>query len=527
MSQRCCAALIVALGLSMPVVVRGAVSVSSLFGNHMVLQRNMPDPIWGTARPGEKITVRFAGGSATTVTGSNGRWMVKLPPHRADAKPHILVISGGRSRIKLTDVLVGDVWLCSGQSNMEYPLHGWFRGGNAAHAVANAHYPLIRMINLPSIDHDFPHHQFPVLNRIIGRWNVCTPQSAASFSAVGYFFGRDLQKHIHVPIGLVQSAWGGTRIQPWLPAAAYEHTPSLRADWLWLQNAWNHYPAYQKQLAAYTRVLPHWIAVARTAIAAHRRIPRPPSPPRDPISFSKQNPTVIFNGRIAPLIPLAIKGILWYQGENNVGNSSTFYYEHLAAMITWWRKAWRRPHLPFLLVQIAPFDYAQYSHNHLQEPQIWQAQEWAAERIPNCGIVSTQDADSPHQGHPVNKRPVGYRLSQLALEMVYHVKGIHTRSPMFRSMTVDGHTAIIRFSHASGGLASRSDRALNWFDIAGRKGRYVSARAKIHGNQVWVKAAEVRHPTAVRFGWYDTAMPNLMNKAGLPAMPFQAKAKSQ
>jgi sialate O-acetylesterase len=513
--------LAVLSALMVTAVAPGSVKVSPLFGNHMVLQRDMQDPIWGAADPGETITVRFAGQRVTAVADSRGRWMARLSPLHADAKPRTLVVTGKKARIRLTDVLVGDVWLCSGQSNMEYPLHGWFRGGNARHAVAHANYPLIRMINLPSVDHDFPHHNFPILNRIIGRWNVCTPATAASFSAVGYFFGRDLQKHIHVPIGLIQSAWGGTRIQPWLPAAAYRHTPSLRADWRWLKKARAAYPRYQQELAAWARRLPQWLATVRAATAEHRPIPRPPSPPKDPISFSKQNPTVIFNGRIAPLIPLALRGILWYQGENNVGNSSTFYYDHLAAMIQWWRAEWNRPHLPFLLVQIAPFDYAQYSGHHRLEPEIWQAQEWAAERIPDCGIVSTQDADSPDQGHPVNKRPEGYRLSELALEMVYHVKGIHARSPMFKSMTVRGSTVIIRFSHTDGGLVSRNGKPLNWFEIADRYGKFVPAEAVIRGNRVLVHANGITRPTRVRFGWYDTAMPNLMSKDGLPVMPFE------
>ncbi len=504
---------------------QATVRVSNLFSSRMVLQRDMPDHIWGKASAGESVKIQFAGQVVTTTANARGRWMATLNPMHASEKPRTLVIRGQQHNIAFHNVLVGDVWICSGQSNMEYPLHGWFRGGNGKHAVAHANYPLIRIINLPSVDHDFPRHNFPRVNRIIGQWNVCTPKTAASFSAVGYFFGRDLQRHIHVPIGLVQSAWGGTRIQPWLPRAAYQRTAALRPEWLWLKHAYARYPRYQKSLIGYMHHLPHWLAAARAAIAAHRHIPRPPMVPVDPISFTKQNPTVIFNGRIAPIIPLAVKGILWYQGENNVGNTSQFYYAHLAAMIKWWRILWKRKNLPFLLVQIAPFDYAQYSGGHLREPEIWQAQEWAAERLPNCGIISTQDANSPYQGHPVNKRPEGYRLSRLALEMVYHVPGIRARSPMLQSITVRGSTAVVRFAHVDGGLVSRNGKPLNWFEIAGRTGQFVKATATIHGDQVWVNATKVAHPTAVRFGWYDTAMPNLMGKNGLPAMPFEAKLK--
>lgn len=514
--------LLTAAGLS-----RAAVALPNIFADHMVLQRDMKVPIWGSATPGEKVTVRFFGQSAIANANQRGQWMVQLAPMAASAKVHTMRILAGHSMIKLRDVLVGDVWLCSGQSNMEYPLHGWFRGGNGRHAVAHANYPLIRMINLPSVAAARPQHNFPVANPILGKWNVCTPKTAQSFSAVGYFFGRDLQKQIHVPIGLIQSAWGGTRIQPWLPAVAYRQTPSLKKEWLWLKGAEARYPTYQRQLMGYMKMVRGWLKTAGAQAHAGQYISDPIRPPQDPVAGSKQNPTVIFNGRIAPLIPYALRGVLWYQGENNVGNGSRFYYGHLAALISSWRQLWHRRAMPFLLVQIAPFDYAQYSGNHLQEPKIWQAEQWAAQRLPDCGIVSTMDANSPDQGHPVNKRPVGYRLCQLALSMVYHVKGIHACSPMFQSMRLDGAFAIIHFSHVDGALMSRNGKALNWFQIAGADGRFVIAKAKIHGSSVWVHAANVRHPIAVRFGWYDTAMPNLVSKSGLPAMPFQTFEKSK
>jgi sialate O-acetylesterase len=522
----CKKALIVAT-LAVSVVTAGRVfagiSVPNIFGNHMVLQRNMPDPVWGQATAGEKITVQFAGQSVSGTANAAGRWMVRLAAMKASAKPQSLVVRGNKTQIVFHDVLVGEVWLCSGQSNMEYPLHGWFRGGHGKQAVAKANYPLIRLINLPSIAASTPRHNFPVLNRILGRWNVCTPETAQSFSAVGYFFGRDLQRKLPVPIGLIQSAWGGTRIEPWLPAMAYRQTPSLRAQWLWLKTAQARYPKYQRSLGPYMRRVQAWLKVAVVQRAAGKHISPPPPPPIDPIAGNKQNPTAIFNGRIRPLIPYAIRGVLWYQGENNVGNQSLHYYNHLSALISSWRKMWHEGNMPFLLVQIAPFDYAQYSGNHLQEPEIWQAQQWAAERLPNCAIISTQDADSPNQGHPVNKRPEGYRLSQLALAKVYGFRHIYPYSPMFKSMAIDGDKVVVTFSHIDGGLASRNGKALNWFEIAGASHKFVPAQAEIVGRKVVVRASKVKAPEFVRFGWYDTAMPNLINKAGLPAMPFEAK----
>ena len=505
--------------------VGAAVTVPNIFSSHMVLQRMMKDPIWGTAAAGEKITVQFAGQTVTARANAHGRWMVHLAPMKASAKPQTLVVLGKKSRLSFHDVLVGEVWLCSGQSNMEYPLHGWFRGGHGKQAVAKANYPLIRIINLPSVAASHPRHNFPVWNPILGRWNVCTPKTAQSFSAVGYFFGRDLQRKIHVPIGLIQSAWGGTRIEPWLPAIAYKQTPALQGQWLWLKKAEAQYPKYQHALGPYMRRVKAWLKVAAAQRAAGKYISQPPVPPVDPIAGNKQNPTAIFNGRISPLIPLAIRGVLWYQGENNVGNKSIYYYNHLSALIASWRELWHEGDMPFLLVQIAPFDYAQYSGNHLLEPKIWQAQQWAAERLPNCAIISTQDANSPNQGHPVNKRPEGYRLSQLALAKVYGFKNIYPYSPMFKSMTIDGSKAIVTFSHVDGGLASRNGKPLNWFEMAGANHIFVPAQARIVGSTVVVQAAKIKRPEYVRFGWYDTAMPNLINKAGLPAMAFEATAK--
>ena len=515
--------------LSLPVLAGGTlsatVSMPNIFSNNMVLQRTMSDPVWGTATPGEEISVDFAGQHVTVTAGTAGRWMARLAPMPASAKPRTLVVRGNKSRITFHNVLVGEVWLCSGQSNMEYPLHGWFRGGHGKEAVAKANYPLIRIINLPSIAASHPRDNFPVENPILGQWNVCTPKAAQSFSAVGYFFGRDLQRKIHVPIGLIQSAWGGTRIEPWLPAVAYKDTPALKAQWLWLKKAEAQYPKYQQALPAYRHRVMAWLKLSAAQRRAGKRISPPPAPPVDPIAGNKQNPTAIFNGRISPLIPYAVRGVLWYQGENNVGNGSTYYYNHLSALISSWRHLWHEGTMPFLLVQIAPFDYAQYSGNHFLEPKIWQAQQWVAQRLPNCAIISTQDANSPNQGHPVNKRPEGYRLSQLALAKVYGFKNIYPYSPMFKSLRIDGNKAIIHFSHIDGGLASRNGKPLNWFEIAGANHKFFPAVAHILGDTVVVDSTQVSDPAAVRFGWYDTAMPNLINKAGLPAMPFEAAVK--
>ncbi len=517
MKFRCLAAAGVAMVASAALVAAtqcaAAVRLPNIFGDHMVLQRSMRDPVWGWAAPGEKITVHFHGQTATTLANAHGQWSVRLEPMAADSVPHKLIVQG-TNRVVVRDVLVGEVWLCGGQSNMEYPLHGWFRGGHMKRAVAGARHPLIRLMEVAHAFAGTPHRNCG------GHWVRCSPATAKSFSAVAYFFGRDLHAKLRVPFGLILSDFGGTRIEPWTPELGFKISPLLNKDYLLLRREQAQLPRYHRQLRAYVKLAHRWVRQARAAMGAKRRIPAPPAAPVNPIAGNRNNPTPLFNDMINPLIPYGIRGAIWYQGENNVGESARQYYANLKALITSWRALWREGNFPFFIVQIAPYDYGRFSGRHDLEPEIWAAQQKAAATVPGSGIVGTLDIASPRQGHPVDKRDVGYRLSLLALAKVYGRKHMVWSGPVYQSMAVRGRTVVLHFRHVGGGLASRDGKPLTWFQIAGNNRHFVTGIAKIVGVTVHVHAAAVRHPAAVRFAYEDIATPNLMNKAGLPAMPF-------
>jgi sialate O-acetylesterase len=509
-----------------------AVKVSSMFTDHLVLQRDMADPVWGQARPGEKITVQFAGQKISTTADRRGNWMAKLAALKASATPRELTVSSGKAHIVFHDVLVGEVWLCSGQSNMQYPMMGWFHRTNLAAALAAGTHGHIRLYHVPMIESNFTGHPRKTAP---AAWHRCTPKNLAGFTAVGYFFGLNLHRKLGVPVGLIEADWGGTNIEPWIPAAGYFAVPQLKTDRTWLRAM----DARQQQLdQRYINTMANWLTRARAAVANGRVLPRQPGKPMDAISSphafdyhipphdwqpdAHQNPTTLFNGMINPLIPYAIRGAIWYQGENNVSSHDHLYYYHLKALIGGWRKLWHQGNFPFYIVQIAPFNYG---HDGPMEPLIWRAEERAARRIANCSIASTMDIGNIHNIHPADKSDVGYRLALIALAKTYHHAGLVYSGPQFTVAKFKGSAVVIHFQHLGGGLASRNGKALNWFDLAGGNGKFFPATAVISGNDntVVVRSQNVPAPVAVRFAWSDIAVPNLMNKAGLPALPFQAR----
>ena len=507
-----------------------AITLSNMFSNHLVLQRNMHDPVWGWAKPGQKITVSFAGRTVAATTDASGAWMAKLPPMPRSSTPRDLTISSGRQTIVIHDVLVGDVWLCSGQSNMQYPMAGWFHRTNLASALAHGTHPNIRLYHVPMIESNFsgtPKKQTPAV------WQRCTPKTLAGFSAVGYFFGSTLHNALDVPIGLIESDWGGTNIEPWIPRSGYFAVPQLKSDQAWLRAM----ATRQKILnSAYLAAMSAWLRQAKQAVAAGKAMPHQPAkmqnaissphafnyhiPPNDWQPDPHQNPTTLFNGMINPLIPYAIRGTIWYQGENNVSSHDLLYYYHLKALIGSWRKLWHEGNFPFYIVQIAPFNYGQDAH---YEPLIWQAEEKAAQRIPNCGIASTMDIGDIHNIHPPNKLEVGARLAMIALAKTFHItpKDATYSGPVFKSADFSGNQVVIHYTQVGRRLLSRNGKPLNWFQLAGPDGKFVNANAKIVGKTVVVQAPEISTPTAVRFAFSDIAVPNLMNAAGLPALPFR------
>ena len=496
-------AVIFALAAGAPLM--ASVKLASIFSDNMVLQREMPIPVWGWADPGEKVKVTFAGRSQMVAADAHGNWMIKLPAMKADTVGRDLVVRGN-NRIVIHNVLVGEVWLCSGQSNMVYPVRGWKRGSTPPKEITSAHYPLIRLLDVGRCIAARPKKTFK------GRWVVCSPRTVPTFSAVAYYFGRDLFKKLHVPIGLITSAWSGTTIQPWTPDSGFEDSPPLSTE---LHQYLADRSQQRQRLIQTADEISVWLKQVRKAQAANNVIPRLHLHWRSIESYRPQeNPTVLFNGMIAPLIPYALRGVIWYQGENNHGDP--LYYDRLKSLISSWRTHWNEGDFPFYMVQIAPFDY----HSHVSPPFVWAAEQGVVRSIPNTGIVGTMDLGMLHNIHPFDKWDMGRRLTLWALAKTYDKHNLVYSGPIYKSMQIKGNTVIVHFDHTGTGLKTRNGKPLDCFKIAGRDGKYVPARATIAGHTVVVSAKNVSVPTAVEFAWNYHAQPNLENKAGLPALPF-------
>jgi sialate O-acetylesterase len=420
---------------------RADVTLPKVIGSHMVLQRERPLPIWGWADPGEEITVRLDAATATVKAGPQGDWKVVLPAVKADSKAHRMTIAG-KNKIELVDVLIGDVWVGSGQSNMEM---GIAACSKAKEEIPAANYPKIRLFFVPKVQLDAP------AKDVKADWQPCTPKTVAAggwggFSAALYYFGQRLHKELDVPVGLIDSSWGGSAIEPW--------------------------------------------------------------------TVSGEKGGGMYNGMIAPVKPLAIRGAIWYQGEANNGDGLK-YCDKMKALIGGWRKAWGYD-FPFYFVQIAP--WSGYAPGNL--PRLWEGQA-ASLKIPGTGMVVTTDlVDNIADIHPANKLDVGNRLALWALAKEYGKKDLAFSGPLYKSMKVEGAKVRLAFSHADG-LKSRDGKPLSEFEVAGADGKFVPAEAAIDGDAVVVEAKAVAAPAQVRFGWRNVANPNLANQAGLPASPFQ------
>ncbi|HNQ23043.1 MAG TPA: sialate O-acetylesterase [Phycisphaerae bacterium] len=472
-------------------------------------------PIWGWADPAEEVTVTLDGHSVKTTADAAGRWLVKLPALAAGG-PHDLVVEG-HNRIKLEDVLIGEVWLCSGQSNMEM---GVGVAMNAAAEVAAADYPGIRLLELPHRPAGEPADDIDVT------WRVCSPQTIADgwwggFSAVAYYFGREVHRELKVPVGLIDTSWGGTDIGPWTPPCGFAAVPTLRQVVSDVERKGSQYRSVD--LPARLSEIEHWVADTRTALSQGKPLPPAPDWPRHPLA-SEREPTGLFNGMIQPLVPFAIRGALWYQGEANVyPDDGPLYVEKMKALIGGWRQVWGQGDFPFYFVQIAPFDYALHRPDLKPEQmlRICEAQR-AALQIPHTGMVVTSDIGNCRDIHPENKQEVGRRLSLWALAKTYGREQLLCSGPLYRSMAIEKGGIRVHFDYVGGGLTTRDGQPPNWFEIAGREGKFVPADARIDGETVLVSSAQVTDPVAVRYAWSmcPEPLPNLTNREGLPASSF-------
>ncbi len=488
------------------------IRLPKIFGDNMVLQRNSPLLIWGWAEPGEQVIVEFLGQIDSTSTNARGEWKVELPPAKAGG-PHVLTVTGTNS-IELQNVLVGEVWLCSGQSNMEMGVGLCL---NPEAEIAAANHPHIRLFQIPRKLSAEPQTD------IEADWNLCTPETIAKggwggFSAAAYYFGRHLQRELDVPIGLIQSAWGGTRIEPWIPPAGFAAVPAVSDIYEQLQLRNPRSDQYKERLDTVLDEVEDWLRAARTARQSEEPVPEMPTyppellPPNDP-----QQPAVLYNAMIHPLVPFALRGAIWYQGESN-HTEGMLYTEKMKALIKGWRDLWPNGEFPFYYVQIAPYSYGGEASDVL--PKFWEAQT-AALGIPHTGMAVIHDVGDLNDIHPKNKQEVGRRLALVALAKTYNQEVIYS-GPLYRSMQIKGDKIHLRFDHG-GGLQTRDGAAPDHFAVIDQeRGGFVKANAKIVGDEVVVSAPGVEYPVAVRFAWHKLAEPNLVNAAGLPAAPFRA-----
>jgi sialate O-acetylesterase len=485
------------------------VRLPAVIGDNMVLQQDMEVPIWGWAEAGEKVEIQFEAEASSDETilyrphpaNEDGTWLFKIGPFSAGG-PYEMTITGKNQR-KIKNILVGEVWVCSGQSNMQWSVK---QAANPEQEIAAANYPNIRLFSVKRDASGQP------LNDCTASWSECSPETVAGFSAVAYFFGRYLSKELDVPIGLINTSWGGTRTEPWTPPVGFASIPEVREIQQQIARA---NAEYGNTVAQSLEAIEEWVKGSRRALAESRPLPPPPTWPKHPLSSHRQ-PTGLYNAMVHPLVPFAIRGAIWYQGESN-REDGLLYYQKMRALIAGWRKVWNQGDFPFYYVQLAPF---RYGGDPFLLPQIWEAQK-AALAIPNTGMAVTADVGNPADIHPKNKQDVGKRLALWALAKTYDCSDIVYSGPLYKSMTVEGSKIRIRFDHVGSGLASRDGQPLDWFTIAAADKNFAEAKAEIDGGTILAWSDKVEKPAAVRFAWHEEAEPNLMNKEGLPASPFR------
>lgn len=481
------------------------VKLNSLFSDNMVLQCNTEVPVWGIADEGEKVTVEFAGQSVSTVT-QNGRWVVKLKALKPKCTPQEMKVSGNNS-VVVKNILVGEVWVASGQSNMERqlglrppqkPIVNWKEEAKDAQ-----NYPQIRQYVVARNSSDIK------IEDAYSKWVVCDSVSAKEFSAVGFFFARALTQKMKVPVGILYSSVGGTPAEKWTSRAAMENNPELKSIVASYEKAILDFPnALAKYHLNEDSLRKKWQTDTAAARKANKPLPQKPVAPIHPVKAGDCGG--LYNAMISPLIPYAISGVLWYQGESNRTNPK-LYQTLFPAMITDWRKQWNRGNFPFLFVQVAPY--------MAMPPEIRESQLVSWKNTPNTAMVVTVDCGDSADIHPTNKRPVGERLALAARALAYGEK-IAFSGPVYKSMQVKGRVVELSFDNVNKGLMVKGD-VLTDFTIAGSDKKFVPAKAVISADKIVVSSDMIINPVAVRMGWSNVPHVNLFNKDGLPASPFR------
>jgi sialate O-acetylesterase len=481
------------------------VKLPAVISDNMVLQQGRQVAIWGTADAGEQVTVSLGEQKETATADSDGKWKVELGPLKAGGPFEMTV--AGKNTVTVHNVLVGEVWVCSGQSNMELTVITPYAGGvkNAEEEVAAAKYPLMRLFIVKKVVASKPQTD------VEGHWVAVSPETIGNFSAVGYFFGRELHRTLKFPVGLIDSSWGGTEAEAWTSAPALEADPDLKV----VADSWQHSIAeFPHVLEQYQQKLGEWEKSAEEADANGKVAPLLPDGPKDPRSHSWRD-AGLWNAMMAPLTPYAIAGAIWYQGESN----ADFAYQYrkvFPTMIQQWRNSWGEGDFPFLFVQLANFDAGG------KFPDAWAVLRESQEKtlaLPKTGMAVTIDIGESHNIHPINKQEVGRRLA-LAAQAIAYDRKIEYLGPAFKSLRSVQGTLRLQFTHAAGGLVMRG-QTLKGFVIAGEDQQFFPAQAKIEGNEVVVSSPHVAKPVAARYGWANDPKCNLYNQHGLPAPPFR------
>ena len=528
------------------------VELNPLFTDHMVLQRDLPVPVWGTAASGEELTVEFAGQSVKATADEQGAWKAELAPLAASAEPRDLVVTGSNA-ISLQDVVVGDVWLASGQSNMDAPMDS----GNAKQELPSADDPLLRFFVVKKNVAADP------LDTIEGRWQKSDPESARRCSAVAWFFAREIRRTQDVPVGIIQAAWGGTPIKTWMSLASLEEEPamsSIVAEYRKARAANDAAKAEPQRQQEYYRDMEDWennvepaykaarqahTEAAAEAKAAGEQPPPRPEPERpepvmpDPIAMPARTkrpsvPTIVHNAMIAPLAPYGLRGILWYQGEADISRAAD-YRQLFPRLIESWREDFTQPEVPFLFVQLPAYgrDKAVVADSGIADLRAAQA---AALTLPATGLAVTLDIGEAGDAHPRNKIHVGKRLALVAREQVYD-EDVVSSGPVYRSHEIKDGAVHVTLDHTGGGLVVARppwraasmpevpEDKLVGFAVRGADGRWVEADARIADDTVVISSPSVPDPAAAAYGWAASPSVNLYNKEGLPAAPFRTDDK--
>lgn len=512
-----------------------------LFGDRMVFQRNQPLPVWGTADPGEEVHVHL---KVTTADGAreegqsakadkDGKWMAKLAAFPAGTEGTLTIRGAEPKRnekksnaITFKDVLVGEVWVCSGQSNMEWSMNATVKEGGGAEGIKNSANAQLRLFTVPKWAQPEPRSGInPAAGGQSGKWLVSGPDTTGSFSAVAYYFGQKLQKELGVPVGVIHTSWGGTPAQAWTSTEALLADPALKyyAEALEAsKKAYDPVKAKEKHAAD----LAKWKEAVEKAKKDGKPAPKQPQMQQMPGNSPNEGAT-LYNGMIHPLLPFAIQGAIWYQGESNAGKPIE-YRTLFAKMILDWRAKWGRD-LPFYCVQLAPFNAGNPAGENWA--YLREAQAIASENVKNAGVAVITDVGHATDIHPQKKGPVGERLALLALAKTYGKK-VEYSGPAFKSLAVEGNKAVVSFDHAEGLAAAKFSMAgaenvgaegkLVGFTVCGADKVFHPAQAKIEGDKVIVTCDKVAVPVAVRYGWNNFCVCNLTNKAGIPASPFRS-----